>query len=356
MNKIIIVDDNITNLTLFRHLLKKIDDVESLCFSEPLKAIEWCENNEPDLVLLDYMMPELDGLAFIIRFKAIFTHQTIPIVMVTADTESDVRNKALDLGAYDFLNKPVDKIELLARVRNLLALRNSQCALSERAAWLAAEVKKATEEIRAREREMVLRLSKAAEHRDPETGSHLIRMANYSQLIARELKLSVEEQELILAAAPMHDIGKVATPDAILLKPGKLTDAEFLIMKQHAAKGYTVLCGSECLLLSTAATIALTHHEKFDGSGYPTGLKGIDIPLYGRIIAVADVFDALTSPRPYKRAWTIDDACNFLRDNSGSHFDPQCVEAFFSAWEDILKIYMIHQDESIEIHRSLEHH
>lgn len=356
MKKIMIVDDNITNLTLFRHLLKKTDDVETICFSEPLKALEWCENNEPDLVLLDYMMPDMDGLEFIVQFKTIFTHQIIPIVMVTADTESGVRNKALDLGAYDFLNKPVDKIELLARVRNLLALRDSQRALSQRAAWLAVEVKKATEEIRAREHEMVLRLSKAAEHRDPETGSHLIRMANYSQLIARELGLPVEEQELILEAAPMHDIGKVATPDAILLKPGKLDDTEFFIMKQHATKGYDVLCGSECLLLSTAAVIALTHHEKFDGSGYPTGLKGRDIPLYGRIIAVADVFDALTSPRPYKRAWTLDDACSFLRDNSGSHFDPQCVDAFFNAWEDVLKIYTIHQDQSIEINRSLEHH
>ena len=356
MYQVLIVDDNATNLTLFRHLLKKIDNLESVCFSEPQHAIEWCEAHEPDLVLLDYMMPEMDGLEFIIRFKAIFEHQTIPIIMVTADTESDVRTNALDLGAYDFLNKPVDKLELLARVRNLLALRESQRALSDRAAWLATEVKKSTEEIRAREREMILRLSKAAEHRDPETGQHLLRMANYSRLIAGELGLSIEEQDLILEAAPMHDIGKVATPDAILLKPGKLTDEEFFIMKQHAINGYTILCGSECVLISTAATLALTHHEKFDGSGYPNGLKGEDIPLYGRIVAVADVFDALTSPRPYKKAWTLEEACNFLKDNSGSHFDPQCVDAFFRVWDGVLAIHARYQDDPTEVDRLLVHH
>lgn len=326
-----------------------------MCFSDPLDAITWCESHEPDLVLLDYMMPSMDGLAFILRFKSVFEHQTIPIIMVTADTESDVRNQALNLGAYDFLNKPVDKLELLARVRNLLALRESQRALSDRAAWLASEVKKATADIRAREREMVLRLSKAAEHRDPETGQHLLRMANYSRLIAAELGLSPDEQEIILDAAPMHDIGKVATPDAVLLKPGKLTESEFLVMKQHAENGYTILSDSESRLIAVAATMALTHHEKFDGSGYPKGLKGEDIPLYGRIVAVADVFDALTSPRPYKRAWTLEEASQFLKENSGSHFDPQCVEAFFNVWDAVLAIHARYQDVPVEIDLLVHH-
>ncbi|HCT98615.1 MAG TPA: two-component system response regulator [Methylococcaceae bacterium] len=355
MRQVLIVDDNATNLTLFRHLLKKIEDIEPVCFSDPLDAITWCESHEPNLVLLDYMMPGMDGLAFILRFKTIFEHQTIPIIMVTADTESDVRNQALNLGAYDFLNKPVDKLELLARVRNLLALRESQRALSDRAAWLASEVKKATADIRAREREMVLRLSKAAEHRDPETGQHLLRMANYSRLIAAELGLSPDEQEIILDAAPMHDIGKVATPDAVLLKPGKLTESEFLVMKQHAENGYTILSDSESRLIAVAATMALTHHEKFDGSGYPKGLKGEDIPLYGRIVAVADVFDALTSPRPYKRAWTLEEASQFLKENSGSHFDPQCVEAFFNVWDAVLAIHARYQDVPVEIDLLVHH-
>jgi putative two-component system response regulator len=220
--------------------------------------------------------------------------------------------------------------------------------LANHALWLANEVKKATEEIRAREKEMVLRLSKAAEHRDPETGQHLLRMANYSRLVARELGLVEDEQNLIMEAAPMHDIGKVATPDAILLKQGRLTEEEFVIMKEHAAAGYNILRDSDSLLLRTAAILAWTHHEKFDGKGYPNGLKGDDIPLYGRIVAVADVFDALTSVRPYKKAWSLDDAVNFLKENSGAHFDPECVEAFLRAWDDVLVIHEKYQEPENE--------
>lgn len=348
MPRVLIVDDNATNLTLFRHLLKKVDDaIESVCFDNPLNAMEWCQTNEPDLVLLDYMMPFMDGLEFIERFRDIDSYKEIPIVMVTADTENDVRHRALELGAHDFLNKPIDKTELLARVRNLLALRHTQLELSDRAAWLAIEIKRATAELMAREKEMVLRLSKAAEHRDPETGQHLLRMANYSRLIARELNLSEAEQELILEAAPMHDIGKVATPDAILLKQGKLTDEEFVVMKQHALTGYSILRDSDSLLLRTAATMALSHHEKFDGSGYPCGLKGDEIPICGRIVAVADVFDALTSARPYKKAWSLNDAVQFLKAQVGTHFDPKCVDAFFRAWNEILEIHERYQDEEI---------
>jgi putative two-component system response regulator len=258
--------------------------------------------------------------------------------MVTADTESDVRHKALGLSANDFLTKPVDKVELTARVKNMLSLRKAQLQLANRASWLAEEVKKATAEIQLREREVIYRLSKAAEYRDPETGAHILRMANYSRLIAQNLGLSVDEQELILDAAPMHDVGKMGTPDHILLKPGRLDDEEMKIMRRHAEIGAEILKDSASPLLQTAAMIAITHHEKFDGSGYPNGLKGEDIPLYGRIVAVADVFDALTSARPYKPAWELDRAEAFLRENSGSHFDPKCVEAFFQGWESVLAI------------------
>jgi putative two-component system response regulator len=345
MSCVLIVDDNAVNLTLFRHLLKKVDDVETMCFDNPIKAIEWCQTNEPDLVLLDYMMPEMDGLEFIKHFRAIENYKDIPLIMVTADIENEVRIRALELGAHDFLTKPVDKTEFLARTRNLLALRKSQMELSDRAVWLAIEIKRATSDLISREREMVLRLSKAAEHRDPETGQHLLRMANYSRLIARELNLSEAEQELILEAAPMHDIGKVATPDAILLKQGKLTDDEFSIMKQHAATGYSILSDSDSLLIRTAAIMALNHHEKFDGNGYPSGLKGEEIPLYARIIAVADVFDALTSARPYKRAWSLEDAVQFVKDQSGKHFDPKCVDSFFCVWDEVLEIHARYQEE-----------
>lgn len=347
MSRVLIIDDNQTNLTLFRHLLKRVEGIsESICFEDPVEALQWSEQHEPDLVLLDYMMPTMDGLEFLTKFRAIEGYKDIPIIIVTADTENGVRQQALMLGAHDFLNKPIDKMELLARVKNLLTLRETQLALSDRAAWLAIEIAKATTDLKAREKEMVLRLSKAAEHRDPETGQHLLRMANYSKLIARELGLPEIEQELILEAAPMHDIGKVATPDAILLKQGKLTDDEFVIMKQHAQIGYSILSGSDSLLIRTAATLALSHHEKFDGSGYPNALKGEDIPLHGRIVAVADVFDALTSSRPYKKAWSLEAAANFLQEHANSHFDPKCVTAFFYAWEDVLEIHARYKDES----------
>ncbi|WP_293760180.1 HD domain-containing phosphohydrolase [uncultured Aquitalea sp.] len=347
MSHVIVVDDNDTNLLLLRHILLKLDDVTVDTFSDPRQALDWCSLYEPDLVLLDYMMPEMDGMEFMRRFLALPQRQDVPVVMVTADTERDVRHLALQMGARDFLTKPVDKVELTVRVRNLLALRKSSQQLANRAAWLLEEVKKATAEIRAREKEAILRLSRAAEYRDPETGAHLLRMSSYARLIARELGLPQQEQEMLQEAAPMHDIGKVGIPDAILLKPGKLTDDEMAIMRQHPGFGHEILNDSVSPLLQCAAVVALSHHEKFDGSGYPSGLTGEAIPLWGRIVAVADVFDALTSDRPYKRAWPLDDARRYLEDEKGRHFDPVCVDALFAAWEDVQRIREQFADEKV---------
>lgn len=345
MPKLLVVDDNAVNLTPFRHLLQKLEGAEVECISDPVEALAWCARTEPDLILLDYMMPVVDGIEFMRRLRQIPERSDTPVVMVTADTESDIRHRALEFGAQDFLTKPVDKVELTARVRNLLALRKSRQQLADRAAWLAEEVAKATREIAAREKEAILRLSRAAEYRDPETGSHLLRMSNYTRLIAERLGLPVAEQELLLEASPMHDIGKVGTADHILLKPGRLTPEEFEVMKQHAVIGYQILRDSLSPLLQCAAELALAHHEKFDGSGYPGGLAGEAIPLHGRIVAVADVFDALTSERPYKKAWPLDDAAVFLKDNAGSHFDPACVEAFLGAWPQVLEIRARYRDD-----------
>lgn len=345
--KILIVDDNPTNLLLLKTLSGRIEGCTPLTFSVPSEALEWCEHNEPDLVLLDYMMPDIDGITFLKRFRAMPGRKEIPVIMVTADFETEVRYQALEAGANDFINKPVDKTEFLARMKNTLALRRSQKQLSNRAEWLAQEVKKALAELVVRERETIFLLSKAAEYRDPETGAHILRMAHYSRQIGTRLGLPEAELDLLLDAAPMHDIGKVGTPDHILLKPGKLDEAEFAIMKQHAVIGWQILQGrsSSNKLLQMAAEIALAHHEKFDGSGYPNGLKGEAIPLIGRIVAVADVFDALTSARPYKAAWELDRARDHIRACSGSHFDPACVEAFFSEWESILVIRECYLDE-----------
>jgi len=342
---VLIVDDDRTNLALFALLLKAVADVTPIEVDDPLEALAWCKEHDPDLVLLDYMMPDMDGLEFLQAFRALPGKATIPVIMATADTDTDVRHKALQLSANDFLTKPVNKTELRARVTNMLALRKAQLQLANRANWLAEEVRKATREIVAREREAIHRLSLAAEYRDPETGAHLLRLSKYARLVAANLGLSETEQNLIADAAPMHDIGKVGIPDAILLKPGRLDGDEMKIMRTHAQIGADILKGSPSPLLQAAAVIALTHHEKYDGSGYPNGLKGEQIPLHGRIIAVADVFDALTSARPYKPAWEFDRAVALIREGAGHHFDPSCVAAFLHDWDAVLHIHEQNRDE-----------
>jgi putative two-component system response regulator len=294
---------------------------------------------------VDYMMPDIDGLEFIQRFRTLPQCSDIPILMITANDQKQVRYRALDSGANDFLAKPVDKVEFLARAKNMLSLSSARRKLADHAQWLASEVRKATEVILQRERDTVFRLCKAAEYRDPETGAHILRMAHYSQLIAKNLGLPIEQQELLLEAAPMHDLGKVGITDNILLKPGKLDAAEFEIMKQHAAFGYELLKDSTSRVLQAGAEIALGHHEKFDGSGYPQGLRGELIPLFSRIVAVADVFDALTSERPYKKAWTLEQAVDFLNAGAGSHFDPQCVQAFLNGFDEVLAIRERYQED-----------
>ncbi len=343
--QVVIVDDNIVNLKLMESLVKRVDECIPLVFQNSASGLEWCLANVPDLVIVDYMMPPPDGLEFIRRFRASPLNADIPVLMITADHERETRYAALESGANDFLTKPIDNVEFRARLRNMLVLRRNQRALADRAAWLAEKVAEATEEILDREREMIMRLSRAAEFRDPETGAHIQRMANYSRLIAEQLGLDHQEQGLILSAAPMHDVGKIAIPDHILLKPGRLDDEELVIMRTHAEKGYEILRESKSGLLDAAAIIARTHHEKWDGTGYPRGLKGEGIPLHGRIVAVADVFDALTSERPYKRGWELERAFQFLRDNAGGHFDPDCVRAFLARRDDVLVIRDSFQDE-----------
>ncbi|MCV2358414.1 response regulator [Paucibacter sp. TC2R-5] len=336
--QVLIVDDNEINLTLFEALVSKLGEIEAKCFASATEGLAWAQQYQPDLIIVDYMMPELDGVQFIERLRATPGKDSVPILMITANDQKPVRYRALNAGASDFLIKPIDKVEFLARSSNLLALSEIRRKLDDRAAWLADEVRQATAKIVERERETVIRLAKAAEYRDPETGAHILRMAHYSRLIAKGLGLSEAEQDLLLQAAPLHDIGKVGISDAILLKPGRLTPAEFEFMKQHAAYGAEILKDSNSSILQAGAAIALGHHEKFDGSGYPAGLGGEAIPIFCRIVAVADVFDALTSARPYKAAWSLDDAVAHIRAQSGSHFDPACVKVFFDLWPEVLEI------------------
>ena len=344
---IVLVDDNLVNLKLIEGLLKKCcPHYAPVSFQDPAGALAWCESHIADLLIVDYMMPAMDGIEFIRRFRTLPGTQQIPVLMVTADGNKSTRLGALEAGANDFLTKPIESVEFSVRVRNMLLLGTSFRTLSTHASQLAREVELATGEIHEREREIVQRLARAAETRDPETGGHILRMANYSRLIAEELGLPDDQQKLMLNASPMHDIGKIAIPDHILLKPGRLTEAEFEIMKTHAAAGWRILRDSSSPLLQAAAVIALNHHEKWDGSGYPNQLAGEQIPLLGRITAAADVFDALTSARPYKPAWEMERAFAFFRDGSGTHFDPGCVEALFARRKEILDIHTRYRDEN----------
>jgi len=336
---IVLVDDNPVNLALLGELVKQLDAGQAHAFSDADAALQWCLQQDPDLVIVDYMMPGLNGLEFIKRLRAEPSRADVPLLMVTANAEVQVRYDALQSGANDFLTKPLDPVEFLARSRNMLALRRGQLALAMRASWLAEEVRRATQEIVERERDTIFRLSRAAEYRDPDTGSHVMRMAHYSKLIARRLGLTSDDQDILYRAAPMHDIGKVGIPDQVLLKPGRLDQPELAVMRDHARIGHEILQGSPSPVLQQAAVVALSHHEKFDGSGYPHGLVGKKIPLQGRIVAVADVFDALTTERPYKRPWSLEKARGYLEESSGSHFDPDCVDAFLGAWDEVLAIH-----------------
>lgn len=335
---VVIVDDSQINLTLFKTFVSRIDGLEPLCFAVSADALAWCESGTPDIVIVDYMMPAPDGIEFVQRLTRMPHLRDVPVIMITANDQKPVRLAALESGATDFLTKPVDKTEFMARMRNMATMRRNHLLLRDRAALLTEEVAAATRTIVERERETILRLCKAAEYRDPETGDHIVRMAHVAKLIGAEMGLSEADQQLLLEAAPMHDIGKVGIPDHILLKPGRLTPEEFVLMQQHASIGHAILAGSASPVLEAAADIALCHHEKFDGSGYPRGLRGEQISLFSRIVPVSDVFDALTSERPYKRAWSAEAARDYIVDNSGRHFDPACVQAFLAVWDEVLDV------------------
>ena len=347
---ILIVDDAPIAIALLKKLVAQLPGCVPVPFTSASPGLVWCETHDPDLVIVDYIMPEIDGIEFARRFRAMADKGDTPLLMVTAEGDREIRHRALSTGINDFLTKPFDQLELQARARNMLAWRQSQKKLASRALLLSDEVAKATVEIAAREHETLLCLGRAAEHRDPETHEHIMRMSNYSRLIAQRLGLTHDECELLLRAAPLHDIGKIGTPDHILLKPGKLTAEEFEIMKQHTVIGQRILATSSSPILRAGADIAIAHHEKWDGSGYPGGLKGEAIPLFGRIVAVADVFDALTSARPYKEAWELERAYKLIRESSGGHFDPVCVEAFFAILDEVLVIKESYRESELAEH------
>ncbi|GAA0703956.1 two-component system response regulator [Dokdonella soli] len=336
---VLIVDDQPSARTMLRHVVEAIGPgIHATDFGNPVEALRWSEGNVADLVLLDYRMPEMDGLEFARRFRRSLSRRDVPIVLISVVGDEPVRQAALEAGVIDFLVKPVRPRELRTRCKNLLQLRQQGESIKERARSLEERVLEGLHEVEQRERETLYRLAKAIEYRDLGTGIHLLRMSHYAEVLAEAMGMADEDVRTLTSAAPLHDIGKIGVPDAILLKRGSLTEEEFSAMRRHPLIGYEILRDSPSRFVQMGALIALRHHERWDGSGYPDGLKGEEIPLPARIVAVADVFDALTSERPYKHAWSPEEAFDYLKANSGTLFDPSCVDALLANQTRILEI------------------
>ncbi len=346
--KIVIVDDNPVNVVVVRSLVKQLPDCESIEFTDPMLAVDWCLVNEPDLVVVDYMMPVLDGLAFIKMFRAYPGKEEIPILMVTASHESAIRYEALSVGANDFLTKPIDRTEFLARSRNMLALRKGQVALAYRAELLSEGVYQANHSLAEVEHDTMLRIAQWAERRDPYFGNHIERVCHYARQIARMLRLPRADQDAVFRAAALHDVGKLFMSHDLALFPGVLSEEQRVVMQKHTVDGFEMLRTSPSKNLQMAALIAQSHHEKFDGTGYPHGLAGQAIPLMGRIVAVADVFDALTSERAYRPAVSMDEALQYLFTQVGQHFDADCVSAFAEDWRVVVDIRERFEDAPVQ--------
>ena len=312
---LLLVDDEPANLHVLKNILS--DDYRLIFARDGERALQLARQEHPDLVLLDVMMPGMSGHDVCRQLKQDEATAHIPVIFVTALGDTDDEALGFELGAVDYLTKPVRPAIVRARVRNHLNLVR-------------------VDELRKTRLSVVQRLGRAAEYKDNETGLHVIRMSLFSQILARHAGHSETFCETLLNAAPMHDVGKIGIPDAILQKPGKLDPDEWAVMQQHAEIGGRILGDDDSELMQMAHRIALCHHEKWDGSGYPQGLAGHDIPVEARIVALADVFDALTSVRPYKPAWPIDKATDLIREQSGKHFDPELVEVFFQCLPDIL--------------------
>ncbi|WP_119352518.1 HD domain-containing phosphohydrolase [Azohydromonas sediminis] len=344
--RILLVDDEPANLRLLVALLEREGYRDLVAIQDPLDVVGRYLEAPVDLILLDLNMPRLDGFAVMAQLRSLREPLLPPILVLTAQRGRDHLLRALAAGARDFVSKPFDRAELVMRVRNLLDAHLAHRLLHERQQVLAEMVRERTRELHDSRLQILRRLGRAAEFRDEETGNHILRMSHTAALLARAAGWGDDGVDLMLNAAPMHDIGKIGIPDHILLKPGPLDPGEWEIMKTHAEIGARLLEGGDCELLDLARTIAWTHHEKWDGSGYPRALAGDAIPEAGRICALADVFDALLSQRPYKRRWSFDDAVAYVKAQSGAHFEPRLVDLFVRHLDEVVAIRARYPDEA----------
>ena len=342
---VLVVDDTAQNLNVASRILR--EHYRALVALDGTKALEIARSDEaPDLILLDVMMPGMNGYEVCRALKADARTRDIPVIFLTALDETHSEATGFEVGAIDYITKPISPPTMLARVRTHLRLHAHEQRLTELVRQRTHALEERTRELAETRLEIIRRLGRAAEYKDDATGLHVIRMSHYAKLLALSYGFGEDRAELLFHAAPMHDIGKIGIPDGILQKPGALTPDEWVIMRQHPAIGAGIIGKQQGELLETARVVALTHHEKWDGSGYPRGRKGEDIPVEGRIVAVADVFDALTSKRPYKDAWPMHKAVDFLRDNAGLHFDPDLVPCFLELMPEIERVRAEYSDDS----------
>ena len=337
-SRILIVDDDPATLKLLQAMLAKHGFKNVVATQDPRKAIGEYRKERTDLILLDLDMPYMDGFEVMRQLSMLHDPILPPIVVMTSHSEQDLRLEALNGGARDYITKPLNTDELRARVRNMLEMQQAHKAVYAQKEMLDTQVRERTSELLRTRLQIVQRLARAAEYRDNETGQHILRVGYSAVRMSEDLGWDEEGRRMMLHASPLHDVGKIGVPDAILLKPGTLTADEWYSMKRHTTIGGEILDGDDSRLLTLAREIAMTHHERWDGSGYPDGLVGEAIPISGRIVSVVDVFDALTSERPYKKAWSIETAAQLVRDSAGTQFDPDIVDAFDRLLPEIVSI------------------
>ena len=336
--RFLIVDDQEQNIVLLEKMLKLEGYSGIVSTTNPRQVAQLYVQQPFDIILLDIGMPDFDGFQVMQQLQLLKQDSYLPILVLTAQNDPDLRLRALNSGAKDFITKPFDRVEVMMRIRNMLEVRLMHNQIRDQNTILEERVRERTQELLDTRLEIIRHLGRAAEYRDNETGLHILRMSQFCACLGQAVGMDEAQVEMLLNASPMHDIGKIGIPDRILLKPGKLDAEEWEIMKTHAAIGAEILSGGQSELMEMARMIAATHHEKWDGSGYPNALKGEEIPLEGRIVALCDVFDALTTARPYKKAWTVEAALDYMADNSGQHFDPLLVAKFREVLPGILSI------------------